>query len=307
MEQLTSTFLPVVFAELYRLLAEEKTYQELIEDKLAEIGLPLQWLTEAATAYDRKWRADLTYLSPESLSDYALSDQHSHLATWLLSALFSRGDYSELNTRLASAVTARAFDEIDSIPAPLPPQLSPVIISWALGTINSPAGRDHPAIPVVLPSDDNVRTAFTGMIEHVQLLQTMALPWPEMMQTAMYWRGYGLAEALRPQAASGGVALQQLRREAGGTLRLINPRLGTHLDAFGARRNALSHIADSDGRPRFIDVVEDERQQSTVELTMRAMTRFVFHEVTNEVRERRPRAVRPNCWQHLEQELQSWE
>lgn len=307
MEQLKCVFVPLVFAELYRALAREKRYAQALEDQLALVRLPLEWLDEAADAYDRKWNADLAYLTPDGVADYALTEQHSQFATWVLSGLYASGTCSELATNLQTSVTACALGDVDELPAPLPPVLSPTIIGWTLGSIISSSGRDVPVAPAVRPSDENVRVAFDGLIEHVLTLQAMREPWPEMMQTAMYWRGYGLAEALRPDLGSGGPALTQLRLETATSMASAQGGLiGRHLDSFGKRRNALSHIADDQSRPRFVDVIDAERKSSGIELTMQAMTQFVFHEVTKQVRERRPAVVRTGAWETMEQEIHIW-
>lgn len=307
MEQLNCVFVPMVFSELYRALAREKRYAQALEDQLASIHLTLGWLDEAADAYDRKWNADLAYLTPADVADYALSEQHSQFATWVLSGLYASGACAELATNLATSVTTRALGDVDELKGPLPPALSPTIIGWTLGSIIGIKGSDIPVAPAVRPSDENVRAAFDGLIEHVLTLQAMPEPWPEMMQTAMYWRGYGLAEALRPDAGSGTPALNQLRRETAMSMAGAQGHvIGRHLDSFGNRRNALSHIADDQSRPRFVDVIDDERKASGIDLTMRAMTQFVFHEVTKEVRDSPPAVVRPRAWEAMEYEIQVW-
>ena len=109
----------------------------------------------------------------------------------------------------------------------------------------------------------------------------------------MYWRGYSLAEALRPDAGSGGPALKPLRTEPGRFLcGELNRELGRHLDEFGQRRNALSHTADDQSRPRFVDVVGEERASSSLDHTVRAMTQFVYQEVASEARRAAPAFVR---------------
>lgn len=297
----------MVFAELYRSLAQEERYADALEDQLASIHLPLEWLGEAADAYDRKWRADLSYLMPNAVEDYALSAQHSQFATWVLSGLYASGACADLAANLEAAVTARALDDVEELQAPLPPVLSPTVIGWTLGSIVGIAGNDTPIMPALPPADENVCAAFDGLIEHVLALQTMSEPWPEMMQTAMYWRGYGLAEALRPEAGTGGRALNELRLATATSMAgAQGHQIKRHLDTFGERRNALSHIADDQSRPRFIDVIDDERKSSGIDLTMRAMTQFVFQEVAKEVRERRPAVVRLRAWETMEQEIQVW-
>lgn len=308
MVELKPTFLPLVFAELYRALAAESRYADALDDHLADIGLGADWLGEAADAYSRKWTHILSYATNNDLAANALSEEHSQFATWVLSCLSVFGDSAGLSTDLRSSVLESAFADVDELAAPVSSTLSPTIIGWTLGTVIGGAGSSVLAAPVIQPSDDNVRVAYSGLLEHVLALQNMPQPWPEMMQTAMYWRGFGLVEALRPEEASGAPALRVLRRESqqalGGDL---NVKLSRHLDEFGNRRNALSHIADLEGRPRFVDVIDQERASSSLELTVRAMTQFVFQEVANEVRKKRPRVVRHNVWEYLEREIHVWE
>lgn len=307
MDQVNCVFVPLVFAELYKLLADEKRYSDALEDQLASIYLPLEWLAEARDAYDSKWGADLEYLSSDSVAQYALTEQHSQFATWLLAGLYARGACGELSSKLEAMVMMRALDEVKGIQTPLPPVLSPTIVGWTLGSVIGRGGSDLPVAPALSPSDDNVRAAFEGLIEHVLAIQGMNEPWPEMMQTAMYWRGYGLAEALRPNADTGGLALKQLRLEAFSTMADAQRfEVGRHLDTFNQRRNALSHIADDHSRPRFVDVIDEVRQSSGIDLTMRAMTQFVFHDVARDVRERPPAVVRRGAWDALEREIRVW-
>lgn len=307
MDRLNRVFVPLVFAELYKLLATEERYSSTLEDQLASIHLPLEWLGEANDAYDTRWKADLEYLTSEDITDYALTEQHSQFATWVLAGLHISGACGELSTKLEAAVMARALNEVDGLQTPLPPVLSPTVIGWTLGSVIGTKGSDLPVAPSLQSSDENVRAAFEGLIEHVLALQGMSAPWSEMMQTAMYWRGYGLAEALRPDAGSGGPALKQLRLETFSSMAYAHRlEIGNHLDSFGQRRNALSHIADDQSRLRFVDVLDEVRQSSGIDLTMRAMTQFVFHDIAREIREQPPAVVRLGAWETMKREIHVW-
>lgn len=307
MDKVNCVFVPLVFAELYKLLADEDRHSDVLEDRLASIRLPLEWLVVAREAYNAKWTFDLEYLTSDSLTQYALTEQHAQFATWLLASLHASGACGELSSKLEAAVMTRALDEVDGIQTPLPPVLSPKVIGWTLGSVIGRNGSDLPVAPALSPSDENIRAAFEGLIEHVLTIQGMREPWPEMMQTAMYWRGYGLAEALRPDASSGGPALKQLRLETLSTMAYAERlEVGKHLDNFNGRRNALSHIADDQSRPRFVDVVDEVRQSSGIDLTMRAMTQFVFHDVARAAREHPPAVVRQGAWEAMEREIHVW-
>ncbi|MCQ1947587.1 hypothetical protein [Arthrobacter sp. zg-Y1116] len=278
-----------------------------MEDQLASIHLPLEWLVEARDAYDEKWNSELEYTTPDNLAQQTLTEQHSQFASWLLASLHTSGPCGELSSKLETSVMTRALHEVGGIKMPLPPVLSPKIIGWTLGSVIGRRGNDLPVVPALVPSDENIQMAFEGLVEHVLAIQGMDEPWPEMMQTAMYWRGYGLAEALRPDAGSGGPALKQLRLEAFSTMASAERvEVGNHLDKFNGRRNALSHIADDQSRTRFIDVIDEIRQSSGVDLTMRAMTQFVFSDVARAAREQPPPVVRRGAWEVMEHEIQVW-
>lgn len=311
MAELKCAFVPLVFAELYRVLAEEDSLREPLEDQLSLVDLNWNWLSEAAAAYDRKWVYDLQFLNAGNVNEFVLPKEHAHFATWLLGATGITGVPVDPYVKLNQAMLRRAYDEIEGLSdhtSTLPSSISPTIIGRTLGSVVGAVGSAKICVPAVQPINENVRVAFAGLVEHVLVLQTLNEPWPEMMQTAMYWRGYGLAEALRPEFGGGKRALAQLRRESSlGIGGVLNNELGIHLDKFGDRRNTLSHIADDQTRPRFVDVVTEERQSPGLAFTVEAMTQFVFREVAKEVREHRPTAVRSNAWDFLEQELKVWE
>lgn len=303
---LSCKFPTLVFSELYRLLDENPRYKDVLEDQLATINLTTDWLAEMAAAYGQKWEEDRNYVNADNLADYALPEQHSQFATWLLAHLHSESSCSDFSTELSKVVMSRALTEIDGIALPLSPQLSPVIIGWTLGSVVSSV-EDLPAVPAVWPSNENVEAAFRGLIEHVCAAQVMPQPLPEMVQTAMYWRGYGLAEALRPDENSGSPALRRLQLEALTSMEDAHrSQVSRHLDGFGERRNALSHIADSPGRKGFIQVVDEVQESRDLHLTTRAMTQFVFYDVAQQIRQSPPPVVRRGAEEGLERDLSVW-
>lgn len=306
MGKLTSRFSPLVFAELYGALARESKYKDNLAELLESINLSHEWLEEAAAAYLSKWQHDLQYISLESLESFSLEPQHAEFATWLLAGLHFTGAPDELSATLQEEVLERALTDIPDLALPLPPDLSPVIVAWTLGRVIADDGHSLPISPAILPEDENARTAFSGLVEHFLLLRSLEEPWPEMMCTSLYWRGYGIAEALRPEFDSGGQALRQLQLEAHNSMpESLRTAVGRHLDSFGTRRNVLSHVADMEGRPRFIDVIPIARDAGDLELTIKAMSQFVFQEVAKQVREHRPRVARAGAWEGLSRELQT--
>ena len=308
MDNLSCMLSPLVYAELYRLLADVQGAQrDVLEERLAEIGYDHLWLRSASEAYDEYWKAQRQWTDADSVSNIALQPpEHALLATWILAGLRITGDDRALDSELKANVFQRAFAEVPGLKTPLPADLSPVIVGWTLGRIISLPPYDWPVAPAKLPDDVNLRSAFIGLVHHVLLLEGMAEPWPEMMQTSMYWRGYGIAEALKPELGEGGPAIQELLRESRPLLpQNVTTQLNRHFSQFGSRRNALSHVTDDPRRDRFVDVIASTQGWEHLRLTVLGMTQFVCQEISRSLydAEQPPSALRNDPWAYLEREI----
>lgn len=237
------------------------------------------------------------------------SSEHALLATWILAGLRNTGDDNTLSSVLRANVYRRAISEVPDLKMPLPSVLNPVIYGWTLGKVVSLSSTDVPVEPVApasMPDDDNLVAAYRGLVNHVLALEGMAEPWPEMMQTSTYWRGYGIAEALKPGAGDGGRALLELLAESRPLLsQPVFSQLNNHFSRFGARRNALSHVTADARRPeRFVEVVEDTHGWEHLRVTLRGLTQFVCQEVSRLLYEEDPPpALRNDPWSYLVREM----
>lgn len=305
MAELKCEFTAMVYAELYRLLASEERLGDSLGYRLDEINYDFEWLGEVIEAYERKWTSDLQYMTPDSIGDFVLTQpDHAVLATWILAGLRNSGQCHDLSVELSQRVLERAQQDLPGLTVPLSSALSPVIFGWTLGCV---VGSDElPAMPAVLPIEENVRRAFLGFMEHVLILQTMTAPWPEMMSTATYWRGYGIAEGLLPEHGNGGYALTQLTNEA---RRSMEPRMYTHLQRyfqpFNQRRQSVSHVARDDSRPPFVDVADTIREWQDLRMAVLGLTQFVYQEVSKELYGTPPRSIRPGVWDNLIHEVRT--
>lgn len=307
MVELKCEFSPLVFAELYRLLACTRSLSDSLAYRLQEIHCSLEWLDEAAATYEGKWVSDLQYITVDTVDVFALSQPgHAELATWILAGLRNTGQCYDLSQNLLDAVLQHASSDIRTMPIPLAPSLSPQIVGWTLGCVMGSTDV-LPIAPAVAPSDDNVAAAYSGFVEHVLLLQQTQLPWPEMMSTATYWRGYGLAEGLLPELGAGGPALHQLIGEASRSMAPpMYSRMQRHFKPFVSRRHALSHVADDSSRPRFVEVIQSGDNWLEMRTTVLGLTQFVFQEVSKYLVDTKPKSVRPGIWDSLTHELQTW-
>jgi len=303
--ELKCEFAAVVYAELYRALSGSTDLVDSLAFRLDEVRYGIDWLDAAIEAYDAKWAADLQYITSDTVGDFALRQpDHAVLATWILAGLRTTGQCYDLSNDLSEHVMERVQRDLPGISVPLPSALSPVIYGWTLGCVVG--SDDLPAMPAVLPPEENVQRAFVGFMEHVLLLQSMETPWPEMMSTATYWRGYGIAEGLLPEHGNGGMALTQLKYEASRSMPAsMYSALERYFRSFNQRRQSVSHVARDDSRPAFVEVAETIRDWPDLRMAVVGLTQFVFQEVSKELQEVPPRSIRPGVWDSLIHEIRT--
>lgn len=300
---------PLVFAVLYQTLADDKDVarRELLGDRLAEVDQEQEWLAEAAERYEKTWRGQLKQATtPDDFT--GLTDENALLASWILAALRTTGASYGFGEKLRKDVTARALREIPVAPHDLPPQWCPEVPGWTLGMVVGAVDRNLPIALAALPADPNVRAAYEGLVEHVLHLGKTPTPWPEMLGTSTYWRGTGLAEGLKPEARDGREAIKQLIFECRYAVPdYLGVRLSKHFEHFTQTRNALSHVADLAGCPRFVDVMGGARDWNQIHLTVLGITQFLGLQVSSELAGAASRAVRPGTWDELQWELSSYD
>lgn len=198
MGELTCKLSGLAFAELYRLLRDDRVRRERLNERLNQLGYDEDWLDEAIAAYNSKWRADAEYISPELAEDFALTVEHALLATWLLAGLRNSGDSYDFSASLRGAVQARMAAEAQSLGESRPPSFSPIVRGWTLGRVMGSLDAQLPMVPASYPSDPHISVAYQGLIEHLLHLEGFNAQWPELAGTALLVRTGGLAEALRP-------------------------------------------------------------------------------------------------------------
>lgn len=294
---------PLVFAELYRMLATDTDRAEVLDARLGQIGLEHEWLEETAQMYETKWNSLLTVAT--TIDDYpAHGCDHSVFASWILAALRQTGSSYDFGSELRQRVTERALTALDPRPPDLPSQWCPVVFGWTLGMVLGTKDRELPIAPAYLPRDVNVRAAYMGLVEHVLHLEDVPSPWPEMLGTSTFWRGTGLAEGLRPDAANGAEAIRDLIIEVRhATPDHLGGQIGRHFEPFAERRNTLSHVADVPNKPRFIDVKDLARDWAEIRLTIAGITYFLCLEISGELTDAAERVVRPETWDELKWEV----
>ncbi len=311
MAELTCALSAVVFAELYQLLAKNRDGRDALDDRLVEIGYDSEWLSDAAAAYRAKWQYDAQYIDADSADSYALSEEHAILATWILAGLRNDGDCYQLAADLRDAVVKRLAADAPALVAVRPQSMAPIIRGWTLGLVAGTLDPLVPVVPAVFPQDENIAEAYRGLVDHVLHLGALGESWPELVGTALYVRTGGLAEALRPApppppqrglSYSVSTLVSESRRQV--PLHIFS-RLTANFDRWVPRRNVLTHVRPSEDGTTFADSASLVRTWDQIEMTVMGITQFICQEVSLELFDSIPSALRNDPWDYLKREIQT--
>lgn len=293
MEAMTCELSPLVYAELYRILSERHAND--LSERLHEIDLDDAWLNEASEAYRRTWE--------HKRETSGLKSDHALLGSWLLAGIRDRAISDELTVDLWSALVEQLGSEADALTKLN--AFRPVVMGATLGmVVPNVLDSSLPAVPARNVEDIHIAAAYDGIVEHVLHLAAIESRWPEMVGSALFIRGTGLAESLRPEAERRGPeqAINALLAE---TRRFTSDASHTLLrrhwsNGFVDKRNAVAHILPALGKPAFRDVAEDALSWEDVRLTVRGITQWTFQKVSEELEQ--SREVNTHSW-----ELMRWD
>lgn len=311
MGELTCTLSALVFAELYDLLAKERGWRESLDDRLAELGYDGEWLDDASASYLAKWEYDAQYIDPASAEGYALSVEHAVLATWILAGLRNEGDSYQLSADLRDAVVKRLVVDAPSLAGHRARSMAPIIRGWTLGLVAGTFDPSVPVVPAVFPQDEHITGAYTGLVEHVLHLGDLGETWPELVGTALYVRTGGLAEALRPAPPPPpnrglSYSINTLVAESQRQVPMhIFSRLSSNFARWVGRRNVLTHVKPAEDGTTFADSAALVRTWDQIEFTVTGITQFICQEVSLELFDSVPGALRTDPWDYLKREIQT--
>lgn len=281
---------PLAFAELYRLLASDRSYKSRLEEWLSdEIQVPYDWLRDAVEKYEglwQQWRAD------PAMATLGLGHEHALWATWVLVGLRGRGPSDGLSTRLSERVRERYLAEVAAPAWPPPSTLMPVVCMWVLGSVVGSLDSTVPVLPGRLPQDENAKHAYLGLVQHAVDLAGVGQPWPELMGAAIPIRACGLAQVLvkgdnLPDKLALSDAILLLLREAE---LLLNDEQYRQLknywydgNGFIDVRDVLTHVLPKKDRVAFAEAAQRVQSIDDLRLALDGIAHFVCMRASDEM------------------------
>jgi hypothetical protein len=300
---MTCELSPLVYAELYALLLDKTAWTDTIEDRLAEGGLDTDWLRDVSEAYRVFWLS-VSSDRPARL----ISDEHAHLASWILAALIlkepSDSFSDELRQRVLERYSADTGEEVG-----IPPEgVGVVVVAWTLTKVVGNFDVFLPVIPAVQPADDDIAAAYDGLVEHVGSLPG-STPWPEILGSSTHWRSAGIAESLSPSnprnlAASIGQLVADARPHMPQNKHTV---VANHWNknGFVERRNVLTHVLSERGLA-FASASTQVSDHQAVRPTVMGVTHFVCQRIAAELAD--PGNLPPwgTKWEVMQYEIAVW-
>jgi hypothetical protein len=300
--ELTVQLVPVVFAELYREF--QRSCRPQLEDRLAEIGRDLDWMSSVIDQYEAMWAYRLG--QPDLDERYrALDADHAALAAWLAAGLRGVGSSNEISQAVQQTIRDRT--KVDP-PVLVRSRTRVTLVAWSLGQVIGEYDRSLPVVFCEPLSDRSVQLAYEGLVQHVAALPEVDR-WPEMLGSAVLWRACGLADGLRPQpgrsnlAASVNALLAEMRRYVSAA---VLAQWGREWPGYQDVRNGFTHVTSENGKLCFEQVQSRMRTRDDVSLALTSATHFVGHSVASELLDS-PRARWEAVAATLEYELQAYE
>lgn len=299
---MTCELSPLVYAELYALLLEKTAWTDTVEERLTEGGLDLDWLRDVSEAYRAFWLS-VSSDRPARL----ISDEHAHLASWILAALILKEPSDSFSDELRQRVLARYSADMGEEVGIPPEGVGVVVVAWTLAKVVGKFDILLPVIPAVHPADDDIAAAYDGLVEHVGSLPG-STPWPEMLGSSTHWRSAGIAESLSPRSDPNlGAAIGKLVADA---RRHMPDRkhqaMAKHWNDrnFVSRRNVLTHVKTED--IAFADAVDKVSDHGEVRPTVAGVTHFVCQRIAAELAD--PGNLPPwaTKWQGMQYDINVW-
>jgi hypothetical protein len=281
--ELNCKLAPLVYADLYELLASDDTLRPRVEERLETLGREPSWLDEAARAYRASWEMEVQQAGNDPSQVLLVPLKEAQLATWIMAPLRATGASATFSAELSKRVAKGARQGFATM-GRLPQEYRCTVIAWTLGRLCGDVDNSAPVVPADFPADPHVAEAYVGLLEHVCGLDPNLDPWPEMVGSSILWRVAGIAQGLwplpQPNLRS---SLDWLMRGA----RLVMPS-GFHAELtedwheFVAVRNGFTHVAKTLDGYGFAEVVGRMRSADEVRNYLRATTYFVCDSVSKQ-------------------------
>lgn len=290
---MTCSLSPLVYAELYRLIAATADWQDAVDERLDNGGLYPEWLATAAEKYDAKWIEQATASDP-----YLVGDEHAELASWILASLRLKKPSTAFSQELRDRILNRYRSEVDAGAGQSPEGFLVAVVSWTLGKVIGRYDVDLPVVPARLPVDDAVGAAYEGLVQHiVHLGEVREVPWPEMLGTSTYWRGAGIAEAMQPDQEKLSDAIGWL---VSGSRPHLEERdhdlIRKHWQGpFITNRNVVTHVRTDRGTT-FESASGTAGDKQAIRPTLLGITQFVFQQVSEELANQSVRTELGTLW-----------
>lgn len=267
------------YLALYEELLEHPDI-DLVDERAELLGTTIM---ELAALYRMYWNAHVSGTLPIEGSATPLGEHHGALASWLMAPMRAFAPTAtfgvQVFVRSVALATDAGFDDLDPFKI--------TVHGWVVGRVVGRVDRVGPVVPAPLPDDPHLRSAYEGLLEHVEQDWMLGRLY-EVAGSAVVWRFGGLTEALSPQPDGSkdniGASLSRLMKELGGELpgRIRDSLTADRQEGVVKCRNALTHVAERDN-VGFAHAAEQSTDEAFVSPLIQAASYFVCAAIGREL------------------------
>ena len=281
-------------AALIQSLLEESSVAEKVEDRLSQIGLDTDWLSQVAQRYLATWKAfgEAQNSAKEPSTFDIACEEVCFMLSWLCANCYKLDDVVAVNAKTKSNV-AREYlrnSQFAEVPMSLQVQIT-------AGTVSRPATNYSP-FPMRLPVSDanvlnqDVAAAYDGLVT----LALASIPdlTAEMHRTSVLWRLSGLADGLAEGNSSAGILEKLIGRMTMSMPVAERTQLskGGWVKDFVSDRNALTHLRATSDRGGFKDAALRYLDVEALDLHLKAASYLTAFEINQHMRHLPPEVAK---------------
>jgi hypothetical protein len=280
--ELSCQLSPLAYHALYDTIVKQTDLRSVAVARVKQVGGSQDTLQSISRGYRALWEFQLDQTGGNPSELWPVDTSHARLATWVLA--FLRHQLKRPSEDVSAWTRNTIAEEMQVRFGSLPSSdmFQPTVIAWTLGQVCGRLDVSLPAIPAIAVPDPDVALAYTGLIVHLLNLQGVVEPWPEVASSATLWRSAGIIDGLKAQPSFRiWPAIEEAMEQARDVIPpLIANLLSSHWTEFIKFRNGLTHVWKGSNEYAFHNLATRMGQWRDIELSIRAITYFVFSEIS---------------------------
>jgi hypothetical protein len=284
---------------LIKSLMSNEQSKDVLDDRLAELDLEIEWLAALASRYFALWEQTHEHFEPGTTPTV---DEHSVLVlSWLTTGIRNPDVNLAINTASFESATLAYTQAAGESALPEIERLT-----LTAGVVGRPVPIIDLNFPVWFPGgilDPSVEFAYAGLVEHVANAPRQS--WPEVYRTSVLWRLGGIAQGLTGGDSELWDCMKSLNKLLSGALPYAYRTLtgDDWLARYRRYRNVLTHVRPT-ADLTFVDAIDGHTETGQLLDYIRLATYYIAITLNQQIASYEPEQVKR--WLDIVDNDQAW-